>query len=103
MRLDTLIILVEDEIREKMELRKRLEENITFSKIVPMEIKNVWYKIYDKSYEVNYEFLKELKSFRGKEYYLGSSYKRYSRINELLFDMSMFLTDFYDINEDIIL
>ena len=103
MEVEYLILLVEDEIEEKKELRMRLEDDKTFSKIVPMEVKNVWYKIYDASFEVNYKFLKHLKTFRGKKYHPGKFYNRYTRLNELLFDVSMSLTDFYGIKEDVIL
>ncbi len=94
--------LITDSIADRQYIRKRLEDNKTFNMIVPFEVKEVFYKLYDASFDINYQLLRDIKLCRSEEYKTGRLYDMYNKTDELFLDFCFEILEYYNIDEDII-
>lgn len=95
--------LIESSIDDRKKIRQTLEDDRTFQRCVPYQVKEVFYKLYDASLDYNYRLLKDIKRTRTVEYTCSDIYEMYNELDEKFLDFCFEIVDYYKIKGNILM
>ena len=90
--------LINECIKDKKKIRQTLEENREFQRLVPMQVKEVWYQLYDASLEQSYKLLKDISQCKSEVYNVNNEiYQDYQELDDIFIDLCFDISDWYEI------
>lgn len=95
MERNKMITMMKTLLEDRVSVRQNIESDRVFQKKVPFEVKDLFYKVYDKSLKLNFEVLKDMVNTKG-EYEYGDLYDEFIDSDDLFLDFCLtVLSDFY--------
>lgn len=90
--------LITECIKDKKQIRQTLEENREFQRLVPMQVKEVFYDLYSASLEQSYKLLNHIAGCRSEIYNVDNEiYQDYQELDDIFIDFCFDISDFYEI------
>ena len=98
-----ILKLMQESLEDRKQIRRKLEENVTFQRYVPYQVKEVFYKLYDASFEANYELIVHIQKCKYEQYDTNNIvYEKFQDVDEQFLNFCFDLSEWYRIKSNIL-